>query len=251
MQSRRMFTKMGFTGLASLAAARSIPAAAQTPEAEPEITMDNMELAYQGKLAVSNLPDLPTAPAGECAIVMQAVDTHSSAIAIIHNGSDEIAYINDVTGTGVNPDGNLDESVPAESIHAPRTIQPGEYGIATITFPEFWQPYSDVVFELELVSEEELDPSVVTMPVTRLDLVNPRKYNSLNVYTQNRSQDTLAEGSGFAGVFFTPDAEIAYWFTSMVNTEIGPGERHSLSHASTSMVLTDSFMVGFSGKILE
>lgn len=248
MQSRRTVAKIGLSGLVALGSSRIPAISAQTPET---ITMDDMELSYQGMLATSQLPELPKAPDGECAVIMQDANSHSEAIAIIHNAMDETAFINTVSATGLNESGELDDAVPELSLHMPLELEPGDYGLAKVEFPEFFEEYTDITFELEIVSEAEFNPNQVTMPVTQVQLVNPRSGNSLNVAMQNRSQNTLAEDSGFIGVFFTPEGEMAYWFISTFISETDPGEEQWMSHSSTSMVLTESFMIGFSGLVLE
>ena len=249
MQSRRTLTKMGFASLITLVGSRATSIAAQTPET---FTMDEMEFEYQGMLAVSNLPELPTAPDGECAVILQRTGDDSSILAIFHNASEETVHINRVSGTATNEQGHTDTSVQGQSLHAPRTLDPGDYGIAVLEFPERRQTYTDELIELEVVPKSELDPAMVTMPVTEVHLVNPRSGNSMNMQVQNRSQETLEEdSSGFVGTFFGPDGEPAYWFVSTFRTDTEPGEERWISHASTSMVLTDSFMIGFSGQVLE
>lgn len=245
MFTRRTLTRMGITGLATLGTTRIATGSAQTP------VVESPELSYRGMLATSNLPELPTAPPGECAVVMHASGRDSSAAAVFHNGGDENVYVNAVTATGINEDGAEDSSVPEDSLHAPIVLKPGEHGVATVEFPELWQEYTDVAFELELVSESDVDPTLVNMPVMEVQLVNVDGAGSMNLNAQNRSQNILAEGSGFTGIFFDDDGEIADWFTVQFMTDLEPGERDWITHASTSLRMTYSFMVGFTGRIAE
>lgn len=248
MQSRRTLAKVGFAGLIALGGTRTPAVSAQTPETP---TMDTIELTYQAMMATSNLPDLPMAPDGECAVVLQASGWDSSAAAVIHNASGETVYLGAVTATGVNESQETEASVPEENLFTPHVLKPGDYGVATFAFPQTRQEYTDVSVELELVTESEVDPAIVSMPVKQVQLVNPRSFNSMNLSTQNRSQDWLAAGSEFVGVFFTPEGEIADWFTSQILSDLEPGEQTSTSHGSSSIELTDSFMIGFNGRVLE
>ena len=243
MQSRRQWAKTGFAGLVMLNESRS-PAIARQ-----EITAETVDLTYQGMLATSNLPDLPKAAEGECAVVLQSTGRASSAAAVFHNRTDDTVYINGVSATGINEDGGEDPSVPEESLHAPLVLEPGDYGIATVNFPESWQKYSDVSIELDLRSEPEPDAPLVSMPVTEVQLVDAGTGGSLNLRTQNRSQDFLAEGSGFVGIFFTPDGQIQDWFTAQFRTQLEPGESKWITHVSSSLTITDSFLIGFTGRI--
>src|SRR5690554_5440128 len=98
MQSRRQWAKTGFADLVMLNESRS-PAIARQ-----EIAAETVDLTYQGMLATSNLPDLPKAAEGECAVVMQSTGRDSSAAAVFHNGTDDTVYVNGVSATGINED---------------------------------------------------------------------------------------------------------------------------------------------------
>lgn len=242
MQSRRSVMKLGIASLVTLSPLR---ANAQ------DVEVETIDLTYEGMLAVSNVPTLPTAPDGECAVVMQATGPDSSAAAVIHNGTSEDIWINSVSATGINESGEEDTSVPEESIHAPLTLAAGAYGIAAVEFPERYEEYSDVVFELDLVAEAEADPGLVNMPLTELQVSDDGTGGSLNLRTQNRSQNILAKGSGFVGIFFSEEGEIHDWFVSTTLTDTEPGEDRWITHVSSSLGITDSFIIGFTGRAID
>lgn len=244
MTTRRTTVKLGFASLFAFGGLQSAASLAQ------EITMIPMELNYEGMLAVGELPKLPTAPEGEVAVVMQSTGTRSQTAAVFHNATNEPAFIKSVIGTGTNEDGAVDASVPEETLFAPIVLVPGQYGIAVVTFPAFFNEYTDVRLEVDLaVSESDLDPSIVNMPVLQAEYTD--EGNSINLQMQNRSQDSLADGSGFIVVFFTETGEIDNWIHSDFGSETDPGEQRWITHASTGLTFSDRFMMGFMGRVLE
>lgn len=243
MQTRRTTLKKGLASLIALGGLRSSASLAQ------EITMTPMELNYEGMLAVGELPELPIAPEGEVAVVAQSIGTRSQTAAVFHNATDEPVFINGVIGTGMNEDGVVEDSVPDETLFAPIVLEPGKHGIAVVTFPAFFNEYTDVTIELDLAAaESDLDPSVVNMPVVYAEYTD--EGNSINMQVQNRSQETLAEGSGFIAVYFTETGEIDDWIHSAFMSEIDPGEQKWMSHSSTGLTFSDRFMMGFMGRVL-
>ena len=234
MIDRRTLTKAGIASVLALQGSRRL-----TSAQDPEVALE-----YQGLLAFQNLPELPTAPAGECAIVMQASGGEKSAIVLYHNATEEVMAVNLVTAT------SDEDFEPGESNHGPHILQPGEYGIAAPTFA--WRLDDDAVVTVEItvVPEAEVDPALVTLPITEVAFSKDGEMQEVRVKVQNRSEVTVGEGAGALGVFFTPEGEILDWFSSNTMGEIEAGDDNQFSQNSNTLLVSDSFMIVGAGRAL-
>lgn len=246
MHSRRTLAKRGLAGM--LAVGTSQLRVAGTQAFEPDIDV-------QGLIAVSNLPELPTAPDGECAIVLQATSDRNESVAVVyHNNSDEVLCVNSVTATYTPPEGRRNVIFdPDATVFAPHTLQPGEYGMSCPAFGWYLDPEGEVEVELEVVPESERDTTLVNLVVPAIG-VSPAEGNqspAVSATVVNFSGRKLAKGSGLAGIFFTPDGKILGWFTRTNEFDFDAGDRRYFGFGNTSLQVSDSFMVAYSGRAID
>lgn len=242
MLTRRFLTTSSIAGLVALGSARPYALLAQTPVAG---------LEYQGVLAIQNLPELPTAPAGECAIVMQAVGIWKSVAAVYHNATDEVMAVNAVSATSTSKYGTESMTVAEESNHGPHILQPGDYGIATPTFKMNLDDEDVVVFEIVAVPEAEGDPSVVSMPISSVAFSRQGDSQTVETDVTIRAEGVVAAGSGALAIFFTPDGEILDWFSTNSLLESDPGKESHGTFGSPGLKVSDSFMMVYGGRLVD
>lgn len=236
MLTRRSLTKSGFAGILAVGAFRPASFSAQTPSAG---------LQYQGTLGTQNLPELPTAPAGECAIVLQAHGGDKAVAVLYHNAADVPMCVNAVTAT------SSEEFVPEESVHAPHILQPGEYGIACPQFEWSLDEADEVSVQLTVVPAEEADPTLISLPISTIEFSLDGEMQEMRIDLPNRTEHTLAAGNGAIGIFFTPGGEILDWFSSTSMGEFEPGEDKIINASSNSLTVSDSFMIAFGGRAID
>lgn len=243
MITRRLITRTGFAGLLAIGATRQLQSAAQTPTSG---------LEYQGVLAIQNLPELPKAPAGECAIVLQAHGADKAAAVVYHNASEESVCVNAITATATTATGAIAEDFNLEeTVHAPHILQPGEYGIACPAFEWALDAEHVVTVELTLVPEAEADPALVSLPILEVEFATDGDMQEVRTHVENRSETNLAEGCGAIGIFFTPEGEILDWFASNFISDFEAGNDRHLSTNSNTLEISDSFMIAFGGRAIE
>lgn len=243
MITRRSLTRVGVAGIFASGAMQRIQAAAQTPAAGPQ---------YQGILAIQNLPELPEAPVGECAIVLQAHGADKTAAVVYHNATQETVCVNSITATATDSSGSIAEDFnPGETVHAPHLLKPGEYGIACPAFEWALDPENEVTVELTVVPESEADAALVSLPILGVEFAKDGEMQEVRTHIENRSGSILAEGCGAIGIFFTPDGEILDWFASNLIREFEAGDDRHLSTNSNTLEVSDSYMIAFGGRAVE
>lgn len=243
MISRRTFSISGIASIIAFGSSNSRSTFAQTPA-----PAEGME--YQGVLLVQNLPTLPTAPAGECAVVLWASSNQDSVAIVYHNATDQVMAVNSVSGTATNQYGTESVSVPEMSNHGPHILQPGEYGIGTPTFDSRLDEDDTVTVEIVSVPESEADPAVVSLPITSFEIVENGDSTFVNTSVTNRTETTLAEGCGGLTIFLTPDGQILDWISSNSLREFEAGGEKTSESGAQGLKVSDSYMAVFGGRVM-
>lgn len=251
MLTRRTLVKSSIVGALAMGSSLRMTSA-QTPVSA---TFED-GLEYQGALTYMNMPDLPTAPEGECAVVLQAVSEKAESVAMIyHNASDEVRCVNSVTATYIPPPGSKKVNfLPEETIHGPHILQPGDYGISCPAFRWYLEEDGEVEIELDVVPEAEVDPALVSLPIIAIGINKGEgdlEMTNVSLRLLNQTEHYLAENNGWAGIFFSPDGEILGWRTSVSSFDFDPGAGRNSSSSSTSLRASDSFMFVAGGRIKE
>lgn len=244
MFTRRLLTKAILASAALTGSARSHIFAETGP----------LDLEYQGPLAFSNPPELPTAPDGECSIVLEASKKYiNTAVAVYHNASDEAVSINAVSATATDENGEeLGELDPAATMYIPNILQPGEYGMAFAAFKRVFREDPVVATELEIGPASEADPAIVNLAVSNVELgTSDSGMNQVRAVIQQTSESLIEPGATFGIIFFTPEGEIQDWITTSTPAAFEPGETMDVAAATGLLSYSESVMAGFTGRTAE
>lgn len=235
MISRRSMTKSGVVGLFALGGGRSLVVAAQSSDPA---------LEYTGTVAHQNLPELPKAPDGETAIVLQSIISDELVAIVYHNATDTAVDVTKITGSAADATWvEIAEVDQGESAIGPATIEPGQYGFAVLGFDNRLPADAAVVPNLF----EEQNPALVDIEILEASTSEVDAVPHAHTLVKN-PHDFEVEDVDIAGIFFSPEGEIVGGFNTRVRFDLEAGDTFPQTRGSNDLVISDSFAFVSTGR---
>lgn len=235
MVTRRAFTRSVVTSAISLGLLS--PSVLASQSSTPEAGAGDF-----GNLLIQDLPELPTASTGEVEVVLSGhADTRAAGV-LIHNASDDVVAIDEVSGIARGADGSL-FAVSSDSNIAPTVLEPGEYGMATVRFDKDLVP--DVTIDYTVKTEEPGSGwiDVIDLPVVEISIDDERVIGIV----ENTTDVVASSFVAVVGVFFDADAQVCGWFRTYLNDDIQPGGIGTFSSSRVDGVTSSSWAMAASG----
>ena len=233
MLTRRNTVKLGLSTLTSFSVFKLTHAQVGTPQ------LTDTEL---GNMLQLNVPSLPQAKEGEVEVVLSGQGDGSYVGVVIHNASNEVVGLDDVSGIARDASGSL-YAVSENSILAPYELQPGEYGLGLVPFDKDITADIDITFEVKTETPGAGFMELVDIPVTEVSIDGDKVIGLVENTTNVEASSLVA----VVGVFFAEDGTICGWFRTYLNDSVSPGGIGTFSSSGVDGVVSASYAISASG----
>lgn len=230
MINRRTLTTSGFAALLTLPMARTFVNAGQSTEAASP---------FSAAVLQQNLPELPAAPEGELAVVMQSLSNGAFVSAIYHNATDAAVRVTEVSAAAADAAGNDVD----ETSYGPINLESGQYGIAVFEFDDDLADGTEV--EVTLSTEDDAD--LVDINVTQAEAAEAAGVMNFTMRVEN-PHDFDVDDVVIAAIFFTPEGEILNALATGARLGLEAGDSWNQTFGQPGLEVSDSFVVAASGK---
>lgn len=230
MINRRTLTTSGFAALLTLPMARTFVYAGQSTEAASP---------FSAAVLQQNLPELPAAPEGELAVVMQSLSNGAFVSAIYHNATDAAVRVTEVSAAAADAAGNDVD----ETSYGPINLESGQYGIAVFEFDDDLADGTEV--EVTLSTEDDAD--LVDINVTQAEAAEAAGVMNFTMRVEN-PHDFDVDDVVIAAIFFTPEGEILNALATGARMGLEAGDSWNQTFGQPGLKVSDSFVVAASGK---